>query len=507
MINVPLTLLAAAIPGSQCSGRPDVLVRRITTDSRDVHMGDLFACVRGKTVDGHAFAQKAVQRGAAAVIVDRPVKGLDLNSVGVIRVKNVVQALQTIAPQFYNYPSLRLGMIGITGTNGKTTISYLLRAILQSQRVGKRSAHRVGLIGTIQHQIDQRIIVAHNTTPMVWEIQDLLHEMVEAGCDMGVMEVSSHALAENRIAGCEFDVAVFTNLTRDHLDYHKTMSQYAAAKRKLFSHLNQPGSKNNLKLAVINRDDTRADMMKTAAGKARIVTYALDQKADLWAENIKLTNRGSSFTLCARREKIKLSLHLLGRYNVQNALAAAAAAFGMGIRLSVIQKGLQSVHSVPGRVAKLPGSSPFAVVVDYAHTPDALEKVLNACREFTEKRVIVVFGCGGNRDKAKRVLMGAIAARMADEVIITSDNPRQEDPKKIIQAIGRGYQQVRKDKKPQVESDRARAIARALRMAQPGDTVLIAGKGHEHYQILKKKTIAFDDGDVAQHILTQLSRR
>lgn len=507
MINVPLTLLAAAMPGAKCSGRPDVLIRRIATDSRNVRQGDVFACVRGKTVDGHCYAAAAVRRGAAAVVVDRPVKGLDESSVGVIRVKNVTHSLQAIAPQFYNYPSLRLGLVGITGTNGKTTVSYLLRAILYSQRVGRRSAHRVGLIGTIQHQIDQHIIEAHNTTPMVWEVQDLLHEMVEAGCDMGIMEVSSHALAENRIAGCEFDVAIFTNLTREHLDYHKTWARYAAAKRKLFAVLNRPGRKQNLKLAVVNRDDARADMIITAASGARILTYALDRKADLWAEKIKLTNQGSDFILCVRREKIKVSLHLLGRYNVHNALAAAAAAYGMGIRLSVIQKGLQSLRSVPGRVAKIPGQHPFTVVVDYAHTPDALEKVLRAVREFTKHRVIVVFGCGGNRDQTKRAPMGAIAAKLADEVIITSDNPRQEDPKKIIQAIVRGYQQTGKDKKPQVEPDRARAIARALSLAQPQDTVVIAGKGHEHYQILKKKTIAFDDHEVAQHILTRLNRR
>jgi len=512
VINIPLPLLADAIPQARCIGRPDVFVRRIITNSHDVRSGDLFACVRGKTVDGHRFATAAIQQGATALLVDRsPLPGWRQMGIGMIQVKDVQQTLKTIAPRFYNYPSLRLGLIGITGTNGKTTVSYLLRSILQSQRVGKRSAHCVGLIGTIQHEISGKRILARNTTPMAWEIQDLLHEMVAAGCDIGIMEVSSHALSESRITGCEFDVAIFTNLTRDHLDYHRTLKRYAAAKRKLFTQLVQPGVKQKRKYAIVNQDDLQAQAMIQAASGARVITYALENNAEVRAEDLRLSPQGSTFRLRTPQGRIDIRLRLLGRYNVLNALAAAAAAYGLGVPLSTIQAGLKAVSGVPGRMEKLPGQQPFAVVVDYAHTPDALEKVLQATREYTRNRIILVFGCGGDRDISKRVPMGAIAAKLADEIVVTSDNPRREDPRKIIRDVLEGCHRAMNHaalgEKLHVEIDRSRAIALALQRARPHDTVIIAGKGHEKYQIFKNKTIVFDDSQVAQAALAQLFRR
>ncbi|MCD4812410.1 UDP-N-acetylmuramoyl-L-alanyl-D-glutamate--2,6-diaminopimelate ligase [bacterium] len=511
MTQVPLSLLAAALPAAVLSGKADHMITAIADDSRKVQAGALYACLRGARYDGHAFAADAVVAGARALLVDKPVKGIDRHAVGVITVKNVAQTLKWLAPLFYNYPSLALRMVGITGTNGKTTVTYLLRAILEKSGMRQGRKSQVGLLGTIHHVIAGKIIPAKNTTPMAWDVQRFLAEMVSQHCQAAVMEVSSHALAEDRVCGCDFDVAVYTNLTPEHLDYHKTMAAYARTKRKLFSSLGRPGLKKSKRFAVINLDDPHAGMMMQAAKGAKVITYGMTSRAKVTAHAIKLGPDGTRFLLKSASQKIPVRLRLLGRYNLSNALAAAAAAQAMGVPLKKIKQGLESMIAVSGRMERVPGLQKFNVVVDYAHTPDALKNALQAIRETTAGRVILVFGCGGNRDVSKRAPMGRLAVELAEVVVITSDNPRREDPEKIIKDILVGCQ-VRTKRGAQADKvlvvqDRSRAIRRALALAQPKDTVLIAGKGHEAYQILKDKTIACDDRSIARESIKQFIRR
>lgn len=502
MIRVPLALLAAALPGSRLSGKADVIVRRLTADSKDVQPGDLFACIRGLHSDGHAFAADAVRRGAVAVLADRDVPGLDATAAGVVTVAEVAPALQALAPKFYNYPSLQLKLVGVTGTSGKTTVTHLLRSIVHASATPKAKPRRCGLIGTIRHEFAGKVVPSHNTTPPAWDVQSLLHRMTVHGCDTVVMEVSSHALAKGRADGCEFDVALFTNLTREHLDFHKTLEEYAAAKQKLFALLVRPGFKSAPKYAVVNADDPVSAQMAQAAAGAGILTYGLDAPAAFTVEALRLMSTCSTFTLVTPQGRISVKLALPGRYNVANALAAAAAGQALGASLPMIKRGLEAVALVPGRLERVPGPQPFAVFVDFAHKPDALEQVLKSVRQFTRGRVIVVFGCGGERDTGKRAPMGEIAARLADEVIITSDNPRSEDPQTIIAQTAEGCRRAGKECRTEV--DRVRAIRLALSLARRGDTVLLAGKGHEAYQILKDKTLPHDDRKLAMRELARL---
>ncbi len=512
MINIPLSVLAAGIPRAVLCGSPDVLVHRITADSRHVQAGDLFACIRGRHQDGHKFAAHAVRQGAAAIMVEKHIPGLNSLKIGILKVPRVSQTLKKLAPGFYNLPSLKLKVVGITGTNGKTTVTYFLRSILESCR----PPQRVGLVGTIRHELPGYSAVALNTTPMAWEIQSLLFKMVEKHCDIALMEVSSHALAEERATGCEFDVAVFTNLTPEHLDFHGKLENYAAAKRRLFTQLAEQGYKSGPKYAVINSDDPRSRGMIRAAGRARIKTYGLKKAADFTAQAIQIKAQGSTFRLITPQGRIRVQLKLAGEYNVQNALAAAATAQCLGVSLRGIQKGLEAVSVVPGRMENIPGPASFNVIVDYAHTPDGLSQVLQAVRKFTSRKIILVFGCGGDRDTSKRPAMGEIAAGLADVAVITSDNPRSENPEKIIRDIVAGARKLRPggrgirslpENKILVEIDRARAIRTALRLAGREDTVLIAGKGHEKYQILAHQTIPFDDRRIVRQELARLNRR
>ncbi len=512
MINIPLSILAESIPRAGLSGRPDVLVQRITADSRHVRPGDVFACIRGRHQDGHKFAAHAVRQGAAAVMLEKHIPGLDTLKIGIIKVPRVSRALKKIAPHFYNLPSLKFKVVGITGTNGKTTVNYFLRSILESGR----PPQRVGLIGTIRHELPGYSVAALNTTPMAWELQSLLFKMAAKQCDVALMEVSSHALAEERVAGCEFDVAVFTNLTPEHLDFHGTLENYAAAKRRLFTQLAEQGYKSGPKYAVINRDDPQSRGMMRAAGRARIKTYGLQKAAEFTAQQMQIKASGSAFRLITPQGRIRVQLKLAGQHNVLNALAAAATAQCLGVSLPGIQKGLEAVSGVPGRMENISGSGSFNVIVDYAHTPDGLSQVLQAARKFTSRKIIVIFGCGGDRDTSKRPAMGEIAAELADVVVITSDNPRSEDPEKIIRDIvaGAGKSKPRGRSKRSIpenniliEIDRTRAIRAALRLAGREDTVLIAGKGHENYQILAHQTIPFDDRRIVRQELARLNRR
>lgn len=507
-MEIPVSLIAAAMEGALLQGRKNVLVKRIVADSRQVQPGDLFACLQGDRFDGHRYMDEAIKKGAVAILTSRPINQHSYQQVAVIKVNDVGNTLRKVVPKFYNYPSEQLTLLGVTGTNGKTSITQLVKAISHKQARGPRTIHPMGIIGTIHHEIGDRIVPSLNTTPMAWEVQRLLGEMVTAGCRLAIMEVSSHALMENRVEACDFDCAIYTNLTREHLDYHGTMDHYAAAKRRLFSLLAELKSNKKNKTAIINMDDRYGERMAKAAAGLRIITYGIQANCEVMAKNIKVSSKSCSFDLCWQSRQLRINLKLIGRHNVYNALAAAATGLALNWTLASIKRGLESVKTIAGRMEPVSLKQNFTVLVDYAHTPDALKQVLRALKELTKKRVILVFGCGGNRDSSKRGPMGAIAAELADISIITSDNPRQEEPGEIIQQIMDGIAQpiqatLQKEGRLLIEVDRTKAIERAVLLAGQGDVVLIAGKGHEGYQQLKDKTIMLDDRKIAKKILTR----
>ena len=380
-------------------------------------------------------------------------------------------------------------MIGITGTNGKTSISYMLRAML------RRMGCRVGLIGTIQIMIEDEVLPIHNTTPDVVDLQRTLAMMRDANMDYVVMEVSSHALDQNRVAGIEFDTAVFTNLTQDHLDYHKTLENYKKAKTILFDLVARPGVKNG-KTAVVNVDDAAGQDM-LAAADCRHITYAIHQDAVLKAENIQVLAGGAEFDIRVGESRLPLKLQITGIFNVYNVMAAVGAAMAEGVPAPIIKACMEEFTSVPGRFELVRGGQDFAVIVDYAHTPDGLENILHTARQIAKKRIITVFGCGGDRDNTKRPIMGRIAAELSDYVVATSDNPRSEDPQRILGMVEAGVEEKIGTKPHEAIIDRREAIFRAVELAEKDDIVIIAGKGHENYQILADKTIHFDDKEVA----------
>lgn len=474
----------------------EALVTGLAYDSRKVRPGDLFLCVRGFRVDGHAFAPEAVARGAAAVVAER-VEAVP-PGVPAVLVPDTRRAMGPLAARFHGHPSRSLGLVGVTGTNGKTTTAFLVRAVLG--RLGP-----VGLIGTVRNVVGGRDEEVLHTTPEAVDLQCLLHRMALAGDRWAAMEVSSHALALHRVAGCEFDAAVFTNLTRDHLDFHGTMEAYRDAKATLFRLLGrEPGRAKGLPLgAVLNADDPAWETM-AAATSAPVVTYGL-AAGDLRATDLTLTPDGTRFTARwgdgfpglppgEREARVRLP----GRHNVYNALAALAVGLLAGAPPDEAVAALIEVEGVPGRLERVPGPQPFTVLVDYAHTPDGLENVLRAVRSFAPGRVLVVFGCGGDRDRTKRPLMGAIAARLADAVYITSDNPRSEDPAAIAAEVMAGARsEAPPGKEPRLVLDRAEAIREAVAEARPGDVVLIAGKGHEAVQIFRDRVVPFCDAEVA----------
>jgi UDP-N-acetylmuramyl-tripeptide synthetase len=403
-------------------------------------------------------------------------------------------ALGPVAATFFDHPSAAMRVLGVTGTNGKTTTTYLIDAALRA------AGHKVGLLGTVQYRIGDRLADATRTTPEASDLQALFREMVDAGCTHAVLEVSSHSLELQRVAGGAFRVAVFTNLTRDHLDFHGDMDSYFQAKRKLFAELVRPDGR-----SVINADDDRAAELR-AASLAPVWTYGIDNPADFRAEDVRLALDGTRFRVQSPVGRHEVRSALVGRFNVQNVLAAFAAAVAAGVAPEVALRGLATVTGVPGRLERVAGAADFAVIVDYAHTDDALKNLLETVRELGPSRVITVFGCGGDRDRTKRPLMGAVASRLSDVVIVTSDNPRSEPPEAILEEIQRGMNGGRKAERHAIV-DRREAIARALEMARPGDAVVIAGKGHETYQVLRDRTVPFDDRQVARDILSRLPAR
>ena len=485
--------LAALLPGARIVGDAQTEITSIERDSRRAREGTLFACIVGAHVDAHSFIPDVARAGARAVLTERA--SVDVpDGVAVLYVPNLQEALDTIVPYFYDYPARAMRVIGITGTNGKTTTSYLVRAIL------RHAGHRVGLIGTIQAMIEDEVLPTSNTTPDIIVLQQMLAEMRTRGIDTVVMEVSSHALALGRVAGIEFDTAAFTNLTQDHLDFHKTMENYALAKAHLFELVSAPGTKEG-KTAVLNADDAASETMR-AHTHCPVITYGVDHPADLTAQDVQLACDGMELTLMHGGKRLfHLHTGITGLFNVHNVLAAVGASLAEHVEAADIAAALTAFTGVPGRFELVREGQDFAVIVDYAHTPDGMENVLRTARAVTKGRIIAVFGCGGDRDRTKRPIMGRIGAEMADIAILTSDNPRTENPAAIVDEVERGVLPVIGDKPYEKIVDRRTAIFHAIGRAQAGDTVVILGKGHETYQILKDGTIHFDDREQAREAI------
>ncbi|HEX4638810.1 MAG TPA: UDP-N-acetylmuramoyl-L-alanyl-D-glutamate--2,6-diaminopimelate ligase [Chthoniobacterales bacterium] len=483
-----LKTLLAATSVREIIGPIDRSVESIAYDSRRVQRDGLFVALRGEKSDGHDFIDAAIEKGATVIVTDRPEKNPRATCVVV---ENTRTAMADLAACFYNYPARKLKLAGVTGTNGKTTTTFLLKHICE------KAGMRTGLLGTVRYEIGERVLPAARTTPESLDLQELLAQIRDAGCKAAAMEVSSHALTQERTRGLEFDVAVFTNLTQDHLDYHGTMENYFKAKAKLFEHLAQQERKKK-PVAVINIDDRYGQkLIAKIDNKVSVVTFGIGQNADFRASNYRMEFGGTSYQLDARGKSYLVRVPLIGRFNVANSLAALAAANALGIGLREAVLSLGKSPQVPGRLEMVPAKRQFQVFVDYAHTPDALLNVLKTLRELQPGRLIVVFGCGGDRDREKRPLMGQVVDQNADHSIITSDNPRKEDLDKIIAEVETGFRGDHFEK----ITDRAEAIARAIEMAQPRDIVLIAGKGHENYQEFADHTVPFEDMQVARRAI------
>jgi UDP-N-acetylmuramoyl-L-alanyl-D-glutamate--2,6-diaminopimelate ligase len=474
---------------------PEQRVTAIAYDSRAVQPGAVFVALRGLKADGASFAAQAASRGAIAIVADtaRPA-GIDRPW---IHVADARLALALLADRFYDRPSRRMPVIGVTGTNGKTTTSYLLAAVLDA------AGMTAGVMGTVAYRIGREEREASRTTPEAPDVQQLLAEMLASGCRSAVMEVSSHALALRRVDGMRFAAAVFTNLTRDHLDFHEDMEQYFAAKRRLFEMLEPDG------VGIVNADDPRAPAL--VAASPRSLTYGIAQPADVTPGPFTLDIGGLTLDVRTPKGSVAVRSSLVGRPNVYNILAATATAVALDLPLDAVAKGVHALPGVPGRfevVSTAPDD--VTVVVDYAHTDDALRNLLETARPLAPRRLITVFGCGGDRDTTKRPLMGMVAARLSDVVIVTSDNPRSEDPARIIDDIRRGITPASHAGRPaDVLSvvDRAQAIERAVSLAGAGDLVLIAGKGHEKYQQIGARVLPFDDVAVAREALARRQAR
>ena len=480
-----LSELLVAIECKEKRRVDDVEIGDISTDSRSVKEGDLFVAVKGHSTDGHDFLDEAVRKGAAALVVGRGCES-DLPTC-VVEDTSVAAAL--LAKKFFGDPAARMMLVGITGTNGKTSTSFLLDSILAAA-VGK-----TGIIGTVGVGSMGELAASTHTTPASVHLYRTLSEFLRKGCRAVVMEVSSHAAVQRRITGLEFDVGVFMNISRDHLDYHGTLDRYMAAKEIFVSSLVEPGRGKRPGALVYNADDVRVrGIGKRFGGKS--ISFGIESDADVRGERLAADLEGTRFDLVAAGGKVRVELKLLGSFSAYNALAAAAAAHTLGVGLEEIRQGLERVEGVPGRFQVLSAGAGPKVVVDYAHTPDALERLLTFCKDLGASRITTVFGCGGDRDRGKRPIMGRIARESSDEVYVTDDNPRTEDPERIVEDIlegsGRGVH---------VERNRALAIRRAVAGAAEGEIVVIAGKGHEAYQIIGDEKHPFDDREVAKEAL------
>ena len=484
-----LSQLLRNVPHTSNQTLQDIEIRGLAYDSRKVGPDYLFVAIKGEKTDGNLFTHQALERGAAAILSE---SGAPAGFGGFwIQVENARQSLAGAAASFYRHPTRAFELIGITGTNGKTSTAYLIESILIA------AGERVGVVSTIEYRGPEGKMSAERTTPESLDLQALFARFVDQRCRFVVMEVSSHALDMERVYACQFRSAVFTNLTPDHLDYHHTMENYFLAKQRLFlgTGSGPPGQ------SVINRDDPRGAVLEAVCA-GRCVTYSTQVAADFQVLESRLEKKGSWVRVKTPNTLLELQTQLMGRPNLSNTVAAVAVASDLGIDVTAIRRGIESCPAIPGRFEWIDCGQPFNVFVDYAHTPDALEKVLQTTRDMQPKRLLVVFGCGGDRDRAKRPVMAQIAETYADVVWITSDNPRSEDPLQILAEIEAGFQ-VR-PARYRIEPDRQRAIHAALRQAQSGDAVVIAGKGHETYQVLTDRTIHFDDREEARVALGEL---
>ncbi len=488
-----LSLLLDGVDVSSFLNFSDIDILGISTDSREVEKGFLFAAVKGTTADGHDYIDEAVRRGASALLVEREVDSV----LPTVVVRDSAEAVALAAKRFYGNPSGRMVLCGVTGTNGKTSTSFLLRSIL-NEAVGP-----AGIIGTVGFGYEDTMTAATHTTPASVDLERILAEFLERGCRSAVMEVSSHATVQKRIAGLEFDVGVFTNITRDHLDYHGTMENYIAAKELFAGALVEPKGDKAPGIMVYNMED---EHVSGIAGRfdGKKVSFGTNPEADVRAENVVATLNETSFRLVHGEEAIDVHLNLLGGFSIMNGLAAAAAAVALNIDMGAIKRGLEKVAEVPGRFQVVSRGEGPVVIVDYAHTPDALERLLRFCRELSPKKLITVFGCGGDRDRGKRPLMGRISYELSDLVIVTDDNPRTEDPERIVEEILAGMPSAVESVK--VIRDRREAIHRAVEEARDGDIVAIAGKGHETEQIVGTKRIHFSDVEVAREAFERLGK-
>jgi UDP-N-acetylmuramoyl-L-alanyl-D-glutamate--2,6-diaminopimelate ligase len=465
------------------NGSDDIDINKLEYDSRKVENGDVFFCVEGYKVDGHDYAEKAQSKGAYAIVCQKliPIS----SACTLIKIEDTRKGLAEAASNFYGEPWKSLKMIGITGTNGKTTSTYMIKAILEE------AGNKVGLIGTIANYIEDKKITSHRTTPESLELHQLLREMVDAGVSYCIMEVSSHSLVLNRVHGIKFSEAIFTNLTQDHLDFHETFENYYNAKLMLF--------KNSLN-SIVNLDDEYGKRILDDVQNNKI-TYGIDINSEMTAKNIVMHSRGIKFDLVYSDESVAINLNIPGRYNIYNALGSAAASVNEGISLENVKRGLERVF-VPGRceIVNNDKKMNYEIILDYAHSPDSLENILKTVREFTKGRLIAVFGCGGDRDKAKRPIMGKIGSCLSDIAVITSDNPRTEDPNVIIQDILKGVI----NENYLVIENRKEAIKKAIELAKKDDIIVVAGKGHEDYQELKDEVIHFDEREVIADIIKEL---
>lgn len=461
----------------------------LTYDSRQIRPGNLFIAITGYKTDGHEYIKDAVSKGAQAIVIQD--SGYRSDEYTWVEVPDSRIAMADLSSAFFGYPSGKMNIIGVTGTNGKTTTTNLIAYVLEA------SGYKTGLVGTIHNRIGSETIPVHHTTPEAPDLQDLFVSFLDKGASYVVMEVSSHALDLSRVRGTEFDVAVFTNLTQDHLDFHGDMEKYLAAKGKLFASLNQKGIKQRRKFAVINSDDQYSETLAEMT-TAAVITYGIRTNADVRATNVKVEAEGVSFTLKYTNQEIPVHLELTGIFNVYNALAAIAVGLVEGIPVEKIINTIEQIKGIPGRFEKVDEGQEYTVIVDYSHTPDSLENCLKTAREFVRGRIITVFGCGGDRDKTKRPIMGEVSARLSDFTVITSDNPRSEDPQAIIDDIIPGINKVVKNDKYMQLLDRKEAIFQAIGLAKPGDVVIIAGKGHEDYQVIGSRVLNFSDKEVAR---------
>lgn len=463
-------------------------INEIKMDNRTVEQGDLFICIKGFTVDGHDFALGALERGALAIVCERE---LNIKNAPLVIVPDTTRALALMANKFYRYPTRDLELVGITGTNGKTTTTYLLENIF------RHYDKKTGIIGTIQLKIGEETRALKNTTPDALQLQTYFAEMVEREIDVAFMEVSSHALDLGRVYGCDFDVALFTNLSQDHLDYHENMENYLEAKTLLFTSLGNAYN-DKQKFAIFNADDVRSKMMIQKTMQP-IVTYGIKRDADIMAKDIKYTLTSTTFTVVTPKGNFTVNSQLNGEFNVYNMLAAITVAYVKKIPLSVIKEALEDIVGVDGRFERVDVGQDYAVIVDYAHTPDSLENVLQTIEQFAEQKIYVVVGTGGDRDRTKRPLMAEVAVKYSDWTIFTSDNPRTEDPHAILHDMTDGLTANNYE----VIENRKQAIERAVSLAKKGDVILIAGKGHETYQEINGVRHDFDDRLVAKNAIKQ----